>query len=103
MIELPVAKILDRVGREHLNPSGLAVDAATGNLVLVAAQQKVLVEINPDGRLVQALRMPLRSRHRQAEGIEFSHSGQLLISDEGGDRRARIAVYSETEPGEMSE
>jgi hypothetical protein len=32
-------------------------------------------------------------RHRQAEGIEITRDGRLLIADEGGRGRARLAVY----------
>ena len=102
-IALPEADILQQVGKKRLSPSGLAVDAATGNLVIVAARQKVLAELSPVGELVQAMRMPLKGRHRQAEGIEFSRSGRLLISDEGGSRRARIAIYGVDAPGDRNE
>ena len=93
VIELPEREILDTVKKKRINPSGLAVDPTTGNLLIVAAHQKVLLEITPTGELVQAMRMLLPRRHRQAEGIEVSLPGQLIISDEGGSHRARVAVY----------
>ena len=94
MIRLPECEILQQLGRKRIRPSGLAVDPQTGHLLLVAAQQKALIELTADGELVQATALSQAHRHRQAEGIEFTPDGGLLISDEGSGRRARIAVYS---------
>ena len=96
LIELPESEILRQLDVKRLNPSGLAVDELTGHLLLVAAQQRALVELAPTGQLIQAITMPLGDRHRQAEGIAITRAGQLMISDEGGRGRARIALYART-------
>lgn len=92
-IRLPVRDIARRIDADRVSPSGIVVDMTTGHLLLVAARQHALIELLPDGRLLQALRMPLASRHRQPEGIERLQDGRLLIADEGGNHKARLAVY----------
>ena len=92
-IELPWREIASRIGKRRFNPSGIALAADGGSLLLVAARQRALAELTPAGRLVSALRLPLERRHRQPEGIELARDGRLLIADEGGSHRARLAVY----------
>jgi uncharacterized protein YjiK len=90
---LPVRKIRRRLNTDKFNPSGITVVPTNGNFVIVASRQRALVEITPDGELVTARKFELVSRHRQPEGIELTRDARLLISDEGGHRRARLAVY----------
>lgn len=101
LIGLPESEILSQLDLDHLSPSGLAVDAETGHLLLVAAQQRALVEITTTGKLVEAIRMPLADRHRQAEGIEITGEQELLISDEGGHGKARVAIYQPAVAGDQ--
>ncbi|MDH4108354.1 MAG: SdiA-regulated domain-containing protein [Gammaproteobacteria bacterium] len=92
--ELPVAAILEHLGIASLHPSGLAVDSGRGTLLLIAARERVLVELGPAGEFLGAIELPLAGLHPQAEGIEVTESGTLIIADEGGGGRARLAVYS---------
>ena len=92
-IMLPEREILRELRFDRLSPSGLAVDPETGNFIIVAARQRSLIEIDVDGKLVSARNFELPDRHRQAEGIELATNGRLLIADEGGNYRARLAVY----------
>jgi uncharacterized protein YjiK len=96
-IDLPFADIERALGADHFNPSGLVIDGESGHFLIVAARQHSLIELDQAGQLVAAHRFRHSRRHRQSEGIELTSDGRLLISDEGGDKRARLAVY---EPGE---
>lgn len=99
-ISLPSRAITDQLKVKHFNPSGLTVDQATGNLLIIAARQKSLLELTPDGEFVATRPLPMADRHRQPEGIELTVDGRLLIADEGGDRKARLAVYESRKRGE---
>jgi uncharacterized protein YjiK len=99
-IEVPSGPINDALRMKHFNPSGITVDRVTGNLIIIAARQKSLLELTADGNLVAARRLRMPDRHRQAEGIELTADGRLLIADEGGDRKARLAVYTPQKGGE---
>lgn len=93
LLVLPLRDIVRRIGKRHFNPSGIEIAPGSGNLLLVAARQRALAELTPDGRLVAATRLPLVQRHHQPEGIALTRDGRLLIADEGGGHRARLAVY----------
>lgn len=99
LIELPESEILEQLDSKRVHPSGLAIDPVTGHLLIVAAQERAVIEMTIEGKLVQAVELPLAARHRQAEGIEITVDGELLIGDEGGGKKARIAVYRETVAG----
>jgi uncharacterized protein YjiK len=92
-ITLPDRAIAASLRIRRLNPSSIAIEEKSGNLLIVAARQRALVELDRDGGFVSARVLPLSSRHRQAEGIEILQSGAVLIADEGGGHKARLAVY----------
>jgi len=96
-IELPERDILRKLRVDRFNPSGITTDPRTGNLLIIAARQHALVELTRNGELIDARELPLAGRHRQAEGIEISADGKLLIADEGGSHKARLAVYERSE------
>ncbi len=75
-------------------PSGLTRCPDSGNLLLVAARQRALIEVSGDGELVRALRLPGGGRHPQMEGVELTSTGNLIIADEGGSGRGRLGVYA---------
>lgn len=92
-IILPVRPILRELRTNRLDPSGLVVDAQSGHLLLVAARQRALVELSPDGQLVAVAELPLTARHRQPEGLAMLSDGRLLIADEGGNHKGRLGIY----------
>ena len=92
-IELPIRDISLALRLRRLHPSGIVVDAESGNLLLVAAREQVLIELEGDGKFVGARRLELPRRHPQAEGIELAPDGRLILADEGGKSRARLSLY----------
>ena len=89
---LPEREIMQRLRIDRFSPSGVTIDRESGNRIVVASRQRVLVELTPDGKLVDARHLPT-ARHRQAEGIELVIDGKLVIADEGGTHKARLAIY----------
>jgi uncharacterized protein YjiK len=92
-VTVPKAAIADEIDRKHFNPSGIAIAPDTGQRTMVAARQHAIVQLSRDGELINAIILPKKKRHRQAEGVEITNDGRLLIADEGGDGKARLAVY----------
>ncbi len=86
--------ILTQLQSKHVLPSGITIDVETGNLLLVAAEQKALIELNENGTLIHVMRIPLHNQHHQPEGIALSTEGLLFIADEGGNQKARLSIYS---------
>lgn len=88
----PRFALRDAGGRPlKVNPSGIAVHPESGNLIVVAARQRRLIELDRAGRVLANIR--LRGSHPQPEGIAFLPDGTLAIADEGAGGRARLALY----------
>lgn len=92
-IDLQEKKMADAADAKDINPSGIVVDPDTGQFVVVAARQKVVLGLETDGRFADVIMRLDARRHPQAEGIAITRDGRLLIADEAGNGRARLAVY----------
>jgi uncharacterized protein YjiK len=86
----------------NLHPSGIAIHPHSRSLFIIAARQRALIELDPEGGFISAGKLPKKKRHRQPEGVEISPAGELIISDEGDGSRARLAVYSSVHINEES-
>jgi uncharacterized protein YjiK len=93
-VVVPVPLITGIIGKKRIHPSGIAIDLQTAERVLIAARQDALIRLTADGALTEAIILEKKGRHKQAEGIELTRDGRLLIADEGGKGRARLAVYA---------
>lgn len=96
---IPESSIEDGIDEKKISPSGITIDPQTGERVIVAARQDALVRLEADGSFSEAIILKKKGRHKQAEGIELTRDGRMLIADEGGDGRARLAVYAATSTG----
>jgi uncharacterized protein YjiK len=76
---------------KQVRPTDITIDPFSGNFVLVAAQEKALIELTPDAHVV--FTRPLEGRHPQAEGVAITHDHILIISDESTTEAAAITLY----------
>jgi len=90
-LTIPLTSVIGSNRWKGLHPSDIAVDPATGNYVLVAAQEKALIEITPSGDVVRA--MPLPGKHGQAEAVALTPDGILIVGDEATNRAATLTLY----------
>lgn len=74
-------------------PSGLAFSPLDNNLYIIASVGKVLVVLNPDGKIIRVEKLD-PDRFKQPEGLCFDRSGRLYISSEGGKHQGRIFRFS---------
>ncbi|NBC23017.1 MAG: hypothetical protein GVY21_06030 [Gammaproteobacteria bacterium] len=77
---------------EAVNPSALTRSAA-GTLVLAAARQGMLIEVDARAGTIHPIRLADDGRHPQAEGIALAADGTLLVADEGRRGRGRLSAY----------
>jgi uncharacterized protein YjiK len=98
-IDLPEDAMADSIGKKQVNPSGAAIDPATGNLIIVAARQHAIFELMRDGTLIDVIMRLDSKRHRQSEGISITADGRLIIADEANKGPARLAIYSQKTTG----
>jgi WD40 repeat protein len=76
---------------KSLNPSDLAIDPANGNLVIVAGQEKAIIVLSPDGRVISTDQLP--KGHPQSEGIAVTRDSVLILSDEARGGPPTITLY----------
>jgi hypothetical protein len=97
-ISVPVAEVTVPHDWGSFHPSDITVDPFTGNYVIVAAQEKGLIVVTPEGKPVYA--RALGDMHNQVEGIAITKNGVLIISDEvGKDTPAHVTLYRWRVPG----
>ena len=90
-LSIPLRTVIGSNPWKDLHPSDVTIDPATGNYVLIAAQEKALIEITVLGELVRAI--PLPGKHKQAEGIALTPDGILIVGDEATTRPASLTLY----------
>lgn len=86
------------LGTEDFQPSAAAIDRSDGSLWLLAARQQAVARLTVDeGRLtlIEARPLPFASLHRQSEGLALTEDGLVMIADEGGKKRGRLARYGQ--------
>jgi uncharacterized protein YjiK len=90
-VAVPLAPILRGRNWKDLHPSDITVDPVTGHYVLVAAQERALVELTPSGAVVRTFSLP--ENHVQSEGVAITRDGLLILSDEAKTGPASITLY----------
>ncbi len=90
-MEVPLEQVIGVNKWKEFRTSDIAIDPNTGNYVLIAAQQKGLVVMTPDGVVIHS--GPLHGRHLQAEGVAITRDNILIVSDEATEEPAVIQLY----------
>lgn len=93
-IDLAEDAMSESIDKNKVNPSGIAIDPVTGNRIVVAARQRAVFELSPDGKLIDVIMRLDAKRHRQPEGIAITSDGHLLIADEADVGPATLAIYA---------
>lgn len=91
-LELREADIAARSGVQDFRPSSIEIDAASGRILLLSADDGAFAEISADGAIIAA--RSLGAGHPQPEGATVLPDGSLVISDEASGGRAQISRYA---------
>ena len=70
-------------------PSGIAVHPQTDNIYILSSVGKLLVVLNPDGKLIHVEELD-KKEYRQPEGLCFDQDGTLYLSSEGKGGKGRV-------------
>ena len=92
-ILLEASALARRIDHKRFQPSGIERHPVSGNYFVVAARQRAVAEITPQGQVLAVAELA-PGRHPQAEGIAFASDNTLVIADEGVEKRARLSFYS---------
>ena len=90
-LTVPLAEAIGKNGWKQLRPTDITVDPFSGNYVLVAAQEKALIELTPAGAVVFS--RPLTGRHPQAEGLAITRDSIMIVGDESISAPGTITLY----------
>ncbi len=71
--------------RERLKPSAAAIHPVTGEVYMISSINKLLIRMNLNGKVI-AVHPLKRSVFEQPEGITFTANGDMLISNEAGQK-----------------
>ncbi|MGQ0642630.1 MAG: SdiA-regulated domain-containing protein [Gemmatimonadaceae bacterium] len=94
MITVPMKFAIGNNPWAAFRPTDITVDPRTGNYVLVAAQERALLELEPNGKVVRSMPLPGGDEeHPQAEGVAITEDGMLVVSNEATGRPASITLY----------
>lgn len=88
-LTVPLEPIIGPNDWKSLHPSDITVDPSSGNYVIVAADERALVEITPAGQLVSARALGRALAH--VEGVAITKDHILIMSTEG-DPKVRPAI-----------
>ena len=91
VLTVPVSDFFKPLGIEHIHPSDIAVDPTTGNYVIVASIEQVILVVTPDGRVLSARKLP--GDHDQPESVAITRDSILIIGDEAKRRPAVLTLY----------
>ena len=89
---IPVVEFSRPIAETKFQPSGIERHPVSGHYFVVAARQKAIAEITPQGRVLAVRRFPAQW-HRQVEGITFAADNTLIVADEGAGGKARLTLY----------
>lgn len=82
----------------NFSPSGIEYNPRSQTFYALSSNQKCLIEIDRRGKVLDAA--ILKSKyHSQPEGITFDRDGNLLIADEGRNKKGTITRYRLKETG----
>jgi len=80
---------------KRVNPTGVEIDPATGDLIVLAGVQHGIIRLTTTGEFIEVMMHLDDTLHRQTEGISITEDGRLLIADEAAGTRARLSIYKQ--------
>lgn len=86
------AFLVDLKTLDGFKPSGIAICPVTEEIYLISGSNRVLISVGRDGKTLGIYHLD-PALFRQPEGICFSPTGELYISNEGSGRRGNIYKF----------
>lgn len=91
LIKIAADELLPRIDKRGFNPSGIEYVDELKRLLIVAAEQHLILELTMDGEIVALQKLSMK-RHPQTEGVAVLKDGSLILADEGRNR-ATLSIY----------
>lgn len=88
---IPLIEI-KKYGINNFSPTGIEYNPTSKTYFIISSHQESIIEVSLDGKILGA-KLLSELDHVQPEGITFNKAGDLLISDEGKNKKGRITMY----------
>lgn len=82
-------------GEFFFEPSEIAIEPGTNDVYILSSVDKTLLVLDHDGNYKCAVRLN-PGIFRQPEGLTFSSDGQMIISDEGKEKKANLIFLEQS-------
>ena len=94
IVKINIDPLLEKlkVDKLHLKPSAAAINPVTKDLYILASENKLLVITNRQGVLKDVYQLD-PTLFNQSEGLAFTPSGDMIISNEAGENNANILIF----------
>ncbi|HJU73746.1 MAG TPA: SdiA-regulated domain-containing protein [Gemmatimonadaceae bacterium] len=93
VLTVPLRQAIGENAWRTLRPTDITIDPTTGHYILVAAQEKAIIEITPNGAVVGSFPLPNAEQHGQPEGLAITEDGILIVADEATRAAATLTLY----------
>jgi uncharacterized protein YjiK len=90
-LAVPLARVIGTNPWKDLHPSDITVDPVSGHYVIIASQERALIELSPTGEVVSS--RPLPGSHVQPEGVAITRDQILIVTDEARKDPASISLF----------
>lgn len=91
-VRIPLAELEAFGVRPRLHPSAVALSPGGSSLLLLAARERLLVEVAREGRILSVVELR-GSRHPQPEGLAVGADGALWVADEARGRDGPMLTW----------
>jgi uncharacterized protein YjiK len=89
---ISLAELKKKFKINNFSPSGMERIEKSGNFLILSSGERGVLEIDARGNLI-SFKALNKASHPQPEGIAILNDGTLLISDEGGNKKATLTGY----------
>ena len=96
-VRVPLNVLAGPIDKNEFSPAGIAVLPDDESVVVVAARQRAVARLRMVAgglEVDEVFRLP-GSRHKQTDGVAVLAHGSVLLADEGGNKRGRLARYGQ--------
>lgn len=91
--QIPVKELKDKFGLKDFFPSAIGYSDETGSYYIISGKGKpAVIEIDGKGTILNAANLSPKA-NAQPEGIAFSKSGSVYISNEAAGKKPYINIY----------
>lgn len=91
LIKISLVELKKKYKIDNFSPTAIEIHPLNKNIFILSSQEKCIVELNPDGKILNASKLDEKN-HRQPEGLTFLSDLSMVISDEASGKKAELTI-----------